>query len=160
MNEELKTKYPYITDKQWDQVNELEADYIEFLNDEDKKELEVQELEAQKMKREEMVNQIIDRLKQTEQSQEAQLIMSGAKVLQDHFFKMTGRYMGHDVMHLFIQFKPFRGLRIYSNSWEKGEEQGYDLQMTFTHTSGIQFSKTVSGTGEVKNEWAEVINEI
>lgn len=153
--DDLKHTYPYITEEQWTLVNEGEAVYLDFLNDEDLKAHQDREV----VEREQVVQAIINELKLTETSDEARLIIGGAQALQQFFFSQTGRYIGQDLMHQFVQYEPFRGLRIYTMSYETPEGvHGYNLELTFTHSSGLKFHRVIQGEGPNKEniEWQEI----
>ena len=150
MFEDLKTKYPYITEEQWAKVELAEADYTDFLSQEDLKAQEEEYLARQEAQKEQLVQGIISQLKATETTPQAQLIIGGTFVLQAYFLEKTGRYIGQDVMHQFIQYPEFRGLRIYVNSYTDADgvsNPGFNIRLSYTHESGMQFEKTVPGMG-------------
>jgi len=159
MYEELKTKYPYITEEQWGKVEMLEAEYVDFLSEEDMKAHQDAILASEETKRAKQIQAIIDGLNIAEGSPQAQLIIGGTFALQDFFFSQTGRYIGQDVMHQFIQYPEFRGLRVYVNSYTDADgvsNPGFNIVLKFTHESGLNFTKTVPGKGNnpQSNPWS------
>jgi len=153
---DLKEQYPYITDEQWGLVELMEADYLDFLTPEDLQAHKDAVLAQEQAEFEAQVQAIKDHLTAVQDTDEAKLIVGGAMALQQFFFSQTGRYIGQDLMHQFVQYEPFRGLRIYTMAYETPEgEHGYNLQFTFTHSSGLKFMKTMAGEGvqPVNTEW-------
>lgn len=163
-NQELKTKYSYITEEQWASVDLGEAEYTNFLNKEDKEALEVEYLAQAKAEKENAQAYIISQLNEIERLPTSQLIVAGAKVLQAWFYEKTGKYIGHNIMHFFVQYQELRGLRIYAMSYEtpKGD-RGYNLNFTYTHPdTGWKFTRTISGEGvePQDQEWSNVNEEL
>lgn len=164
MNDELKTKYPYITEDQWSKVDLGEASWIDFLTKEDLSEYQTNQL---KVKKEKAVADIIANLKKAESLPSAQLIIGSAFSLQDYFFSKTGRYAGQDALHVFVQHPELRGLRIYSNSYEAPNEEkemvhGFNITFNFIHeATGLVFTKTIPGKGNAPEDtdWQLIDNE-
>lgn len=164
MYEELKTKYEYITDEQWKLVDLGEAEYTDFLTQEDKDVMEAEYLAQVEAQKAQLQEYIISQLIEVEKTPSAQLIIGGAKVLQGWFYQQTGGYIGHNIMHFFVQYAELRGLRLFANSYETSEgEKGYNLSFTYTHPdTGWKFARTMHGGGTQPQdqEWSYINEEL
>ena len=170
MYDELKTKYPYITNEQWDKVDKGEAQYLDFLTPEDLQKHQDEVLAEQEAERRAQIQTIINGLNQVEQSPEAQMLLTiahdeaenGKKRMKE--FIGVDKYIDQSMRHSFIQYAPLRGLRVYTDGYTDSDgisNPGYNLRFEFLHESGLTFIKYVSGEGLRKEntEWEILINE-
>ena len=159
--EQVKTKYPYITEKQLEKIENLEASYTDFLNEEDLQEHKDAALASEAAERAAQIQAIIDGLNAAEQMPEVKMLIqvahdeaaNGRKRMLE--FMGADKYIDQSMRHSFIQYEPLRGLRSYTDAYTDGDgisNAGYNLRFEFMHESGAKFRRSVAGEGSMPIE--------